>query len=557
MIKKIVASIVLAIFLLTSVFAPTALAQESSAPIVSGSWYNQPFNEWYRKVYDNDNPTEIFGERYTAAQVQWIIYGLFSFVINATGDPETTNCLMNSDLNDCIDKVNDTFSYDSSLTTRYANNKGGGFLAFMWKDKPLSAISYFKSLGRKFNLVPEAKAQNPGFGFTALEPILPLWRAARNISYALFAFVVVILSFMIMFRVKLSPQVVVTVQSALPKLVLAIILVTFSYAIAGLMVDLMYVIIGFFSLGLSQAISSIPVGIGNITISATDMFNLMTQGPFGLGIIGHLIIYFLLFMFSTFVVFLGVNGLVGEVVGLFTGVTWIMLFLAIIIVIIFAIMLLFITIKVGWMLFKALANIFLMVFIAPFQMALGAVVPGLGLGSWLRSFSSHLAVFPVTAVMIILAYLFLQMALLVIWEGLLPDSIGQLFLDIGFAFPLGNIAAGAISQQGWPPLLVFTVKNPMAIIFLGVSAVILMITPKVADMIQAIIKGQPFAAGTAIGAAFGPARAAATFAGISTIDSLAAGKVPFSRRTFSVARGTRGRRVADLAAVLRDTLKKR
>jgi len=43
---------------------------------------------------------------------------------------------------------------------------------------------------------------------------------------------------MIMLRVKISPQAVVTVQSAIPKLITTLILVTFSYAIAGLVIDL-------------------------------------------------------------------------------------------------------------------------------------------------------------------------------------------------------------------------------------------------------------------------------------------------------------------------------
>lgn len=553
MAKKIIASVVLAIFLLTSIFVPVALAQTSSGTTVPSTWYNQPFNEWYGKVYDNDNPTEIFGERYTAAQVQWVIYGLFSFVINATGDPETTNCLMNDDLNDCIDKVNDVFSYDPNLVAPYANNKSDGFLAFMWEDKPLSVISYFKSLGRKFNLVPEAQAQDVGFGFTALDPILPLWRASRNVAYSLFAFIIVIFSFMIMFRVKLSPQTVVSVQSALPKLVLAIILVTFSYAIAGLMVDLMYVVIGFFSLALSQAFNSVTF----FDVSSTTMFNLMTKGALNLGFLGSMLVYFIVFMITTFIVLLGANGLVGFVSGIFFGMTWIMGLLALLTIIIFAVLLLFITFKVLWMLFKTLTHILLLVFIAPFQIALGALIPAMGFSSWLRNLLSNLAVFPTTGLMVALSFFFLEMALIITFEGLLPASWLQIFSDFFFGIPGTNVVVGALTNEGWPPLLFFAVKNSSAIIFLGISAVILMITPKIAEAIQAIIKGQPFSAGTAIGTAFGPARTGAAFTGLSTIDSLAAGKVPFSKKTFSVAKGAPGKQVSDIAAVLRDTLRKR
>ncbi len=58
MLKKLLLSFVAATILFTSMlplFARPAKAQ---------TWYNQPYNEWFVKVYDPDNPDEIFGERY-------------------------------------------------------------------------------------------------------------------------------------------------------------------------------------------------------------------------------------------------------------------------------------------------------------------------------------------------------------------------------------------------------------------------------------------------------------------------------------------------------------
>ena len=51
----------------------------------------------------------------------------------------------------------------------------------------------------------------------------------------------------------MSPQTIVTIQSALPKIVVTLILVTFSYAIAGFMVDLVYVVMGLFSQFFTQS----------------------------------------------------------------------------------------------------------------------------------------------------------------------------------------------------------------------------------------------------------------------------------------------------------------
>ena len=66
---------------MTTVSAPKTLAQETFP------WYDQSFPQWYKKVYDEQTspPQEVFGERYTAAQVQWVIYSLASFPIRVGG----------------------------------------------------------------------------------------------------------------------------------------------------------------------------------------------------------------------------------------------------------------------------------------------------------------------------------------------------------------------------------------------------------------------------------------------------------------------------------------
>ena len=48
------------------------------------------------------------------------------------------------------------------------------------------------------------------------------------------------MDFIIIFRPHISPQAVATVQDSIPRIVIALILVTFSYAIAGLMIDVMF-----------------------------------------------------------------------------------------------------------------------------------------------------------------------------------------------------------------------------------------------------------------------------------------------------------------------------
>ena len=74
-----------------------------------------------------------------------------------------------------------------------------------------------------------------GIGFSALTPTLQVWKAFRNLSYFLFIIIFIVVGFMIMFRAQINPQTVVTVQAALPKIVVTLIMITFSYAIAVLL----------------------------------------------------------------------------------------------------------------------------------------------------------------------------------------------------------------------------------------------------------------------------------------------------------------------------------
>ncbi len=64
-----------------------------------------------------------------------------------------------------------------------------------------------------------------------------LWSVTRNMAYIGFVVVMIIVGFMIMFRNKVGGQTVVTIGNAIPKVVVGLVLVTFSFAIAGLILD--------------------------------------------------------------------------------------------------------------------------------------------------------------------------------------------------------------------------------------------------------------------------------------------------------------------------------
>jgi len=108
---------------------------------------------------------------------------------------------------------------------------------------PASGVEYLADLGKNFGITKPAYAQQ-GIGFKSFAPILEIWKIFRNLAYLAFVLIFIITGLAIMFRVKISPQAVITIESALPKIVVALIMVTFSYAIAGFLIDLIYVLIG-------------------------------------------------------------------------------------------------------------------------------------------------------------------------------------------------------------------------------------------------------------------------------------------------------------------------
>ncbi len=98
-----------------------------------------------------------------------------------------------------------------------------------------SGILYIAQLKDNFLGKPVYAADSTGF--ESLNNIIKLWKMSRNIVYVLISLYFIVLGIMIMLRIKISPQAVITVQSSLPKVITVLILVTFSYAIAGLTID--------------------------------------------------------------------------------------------------------------------------------------------------------------------------------------------------------------------------------------------------------------------------------------------------------------------------------
>lgn len=157
----------------------------------------------------------------------------------------------------------------------YAQVPGGGALGVaksavfaMYESPPVSTDLYLARTFSSLDVSP-AYAQGtpptvPGSGSQVLIIVLNLWEVARNITYLLFILMFVVVGLMVMFRRRINPQTIVTIQMALPRLILGLILVTFSYLIASLLVDLAFLGAGFLGIFFTSAFANGGI-FGDIT----------------------------------------------------------------------------------------------------------------------------------------------------------------------------------------------------------------------------------------------------------------------------------------------------
>ncbi len=333
------------------------------------------------------------------------------------------------------------------------------------KTKPASSIDYIAYLGNELH-VPgtptvayAASSGVGGAGFTSLTPVLQIWTLVRNLSYMLFAIVFVVIGVMIMLRVKIDPKTAATIQGALPKVIFALILVTFSYAIAGFLVDLMYVLMGL----LVTAISSMgPQATAQVnSLMSGSIFNfVLSGGLFGVaasaggGIADS------------------VNTLLGSIKGTFQGNA--------INIVIGGLAGLIVGVAILWALFKtwlaligAYANFILNVILAPILLTLDAIPGQNQFENWMRNQLAYLLSFPLVVAM----------------------------LAVGSAIATNFGASSNPSQTGFVPPLLGVGSQSAAQSFVGLG--ILLTIPKAVDMLQQMIKAPQNKFGSAWSEALG------------------------------------------------------
>lgn len=112
-----------------------------------------------------------------------------------------------------------------------------------YANPPASGIYWAYTGLQNAGFIPKTYAAE-GIGFASIKPFANIWKIFRDFTYMLLVIVLIGIGFMVMFRMKINAQTVISVESALPKIVISMILITFSFAIAGFLIDIMYVSIG-------------------------------------------------------------------------------------------------------------------------------------------------------------------------------------------------------------------------------------------------------------------------------------------------------------------------
>ena len=148
---------------------------------------------------------------------------------------------------DPVDKSQSCLGVDPQ-TKKIGFVKSGGGLIGVLRDSivalytpPLHTRDYFDYLASNFGVAKKSYAASNDPGFDGLSPLRNIWLASRNIAYLFFVILFLIIGIGVMLRIHIDPRTVMTIQNQIPKIIIALILVTFSFAIAGLLVDLMYV----------------------------------------------------------------------------------------------------------------------------------------------------------------------------------------------------------------------------------------------------------------------------------------------------------------------------
>lgn len=316
-----------------------------------------------------------------------------------------------------------------------------GLIGGVYQYHPASGVGYLADIGRNLGLVKPALAQactdtqGDCEGFEALSPVQDLWVISRNLVYLIYIIVFMIIGLMIVLRTRIDPRTVSTVQSAVPGVIISLLLVTFSYALAGLVIDVMRLANGliaqiFTQAGFTDQLQGIITRIQGGDLDIFDIVSALFEGA------QESVLAVIQTLFSELSPLFPAGEIVGFVISNDPGET----ILKIIVGLLVGILIIMITFRTFIMLLLAFVNIILLTIFGPF-LFLYAALPGRGsvVLVWFRAIFVAALTFPATFLLLAMAAMFMSAPATPwdIWGGTSP--IGPInFIPV----PLGKIADG-------------------------------------------------------------------------------------------------------------------
>ena len=479
--KVLILSVVPVLLMLVSFISVVkAQDQQQQGQQFTNTWYDPSFEQFAAKVFDPRNPGEIFGERYTYAQVNWIINSLRAFGYG----PQLSACVAAQGTG----AGNDALTCIANLAIPEPQNQSGNSQQTGYKDNgailgmatigdallnfhAASGVNYVATTAANFHIIPEAKAQ--GFGYGTLTPIQDLWKVMRNISFILLTIFFIATAFMVMFRVKISPQASVTIQSAIPKMIVTLIIIVFSYAIAGFIIDLAFVLTGVVALFIKSAQPGITA------YDLPTFFNTIR------GVVNPIFSIFLGLLASSIVPSIILGAIAGSVTAGF-GIP----FAIGLVFIIFGIALIVFAFRIVWLLLITAIKIVLLTIFAPVILLTNMLPNANTLGTWIKNLAASASVYPVVILMLLLAHFFFWKMFLIPTS---PDIAKA--LDSFDTYNL-NDSSLAVPIAGYVALPGFEGTTQLVGLLLAFG--ILGLIPSAANLIQSVVSGRSFDAAGAM-----------------------------------------------------------
>lgn len=369
---------------------------------------------------------------------------------------------------------------------------------------PASGVYWAYSGLQNADFVPKSYAAE-GIGFSAIKPLSLIWSKFRDVALIMLVLVLIGIGFMIMYRVKINPQTVISIENSLPRIVVSLLLITFSFAIAGFLIDLMYVIL---ALGVTT-LGNIQISNGQIVADAAKQNSLIAgnastllgtiiwnNGVWRIGSAIFSILPQFLGASLRLIIVVGIWGLLGKAPIIGPVLTTIMLggwggglgqtlvsigialtllpyigsiagfILSIIVVVTTG---LFIFFRIFFLLLKTYIRIILFIIFSPLILLINAVPGRNTAGLWFKHLAIDLLTFPIVAVLILVSSMIVK--------------------------------TGAVSSSFWQPPFLYSISPEAISVLVGIG--ILFLIP---DLVSALrgylgIKESPIKAG--LGTFFG------------------------------------------------------